>query len=234
MAQERWTGENAKVSTVELETTGQIEGSTDGVAITTAGWYYIDSINYSTGGITTGLSTKLIANHLHYLTTADSMTQSSAASTSQDVVTPMDFTVLTDVYSYSLSASRSEFDVTTLDDDFMVYEYGKTDLTGSLSGIRRLSVTDKDGGIINNFYDIVHFSTDNTLSYRTVDNDEKYFALYEQKDTSALETESFYFVKAKVGSYEPTADLGSRQEYTANFRVAGGDKPALYQRTVST
>jgi hypothetical protein len=115
----------------------------------------------------------------------------------------------------------------------MVYEYGKTDLTGSFSGIRKLSVTDQDGGVINNFYDIVSFSTDNTLTYNGVDNDEAYYALYEQKNTDSGETESFFFVKAKVGSYEPTADLGSRQEYTANYRIAGGSKPALYQREIA-
>lgn len=232
MARERLTGEDAKLAKGSLSTAtaDTVAGTSDGEDITTEGWYLVNSVNYSTD-VTTGLpTTNLKAGHLCYLTTSDTITESSSGSTNEDNVTRLIAEDLCDIYSWSLSASRSEFDVTTFCDETMSYEYGKTDLTGSLSGIRRIGITDVDGGVINNFYDVISVATGGTHSVYDDDNSEIYLQLYEQKEQTAGETESFFFVKAKIGSYEPTADLGSRQEFTANFRVTGGI-PALYQRS---
>lgn len=232
MARTALSGEYGKLMWAEAST-NEAEGTTGGTALSTAGWYLITQINTSTDGVGTGLSTDWDEGDLIYATTTGiwSLTASSDGSTNLDKVKRLIETEMADVEGWSVDASKEEFEVTSLSDTVRKYLTGKTDLSGTINGIRKIGYSDGNDGLINKFWKIRTATTGNDYTNYDANDDDVYLRAYTQKSTVAGETEEFYFMKVKLTSFNAGAQVGSRQEFTSNFRVSGEGEPALYQRS---
>jgi hypothetical protein len=232
MSRTALSGEYGKLMYGE-PSTNEAEGTTGGTALSTAGWYLITQINDSTSGVGTGLSTSWSTGDLIYASTTGiwSLTASSASSTNLDKVKRLVETELADIEGWSVDASREEFEVTSLSDTVKKYLSGKVDLSGSLNGIRKIGYSDGENGIVNKFWKIVKISTGSTHTVYEANDDPVYVRAYTQKSTEAGETEEFYFMKVQLNSFNSGAQVGSRQEFTSNFRISGDGEPALYQKS---
>jgi hypothetical protein len=232
MARTALSGEYGKLMYGDASTDEAV-GTTGGTALSTAGWYLITQINMSTTGVGTGFSTDWDEGDLIYATTTGvwSLTASSAGSTELDKAKRLIETELADIEGWSVDASRDEFEVTSLSDQVKKYLSGKVDLSGTLNGIRKIGYSDGEDGIINKFWKIVKISTSSTRNVYDSNDDPVYVRAYTQKSTAAGETEEFYFMKVQLNSFNAGAQVGSRQEFTSNFRVSGEGEPALYQRS---
>lgn len=155
--------------------------------------------------------------------------------TGDDKAKPLTLTELCDIQNWSLDFSKDEIEVTVLCDDQKKYLPGKSDVTGSSTGVYTIGVTDLDDGIQNAFVDIVRAS--GTYDIDKINDSAIYAQLVTQEDTTAGETEQFYFAPITFSTFSQGATVGEAQTFDAAFRIApdttNGVKLAYYTFTHS-
>lgn len=135
-----------------------------------------------------------------------------------DKALPLTETDLCDIQGWSLSSEKGEIDVTSLCDDVTVYKLGKSDVSGSLTGVYTIGTTNIDDGIQNGFVDIVKQAS-STYTISKINNSSIFVKLYTQKDTTSGETESFYYAPVVLNSFEHNVAQGEGQTFTSGFRI---------------
>jgi hypothetical protein len=143
-------------------------------------------------------------------------------------------TEMSDVEGFSLSISRSEVDVTTLSDTVKRYRGGKIDMSGTVSGITEIGVTDSAGWVLNNFIRKISQAAAGTVTVSEIDDSPIYLKGVLQKDTSAGENEVFVWARVTLLGTEIKAEGEDKQSWSGNFRIYPGDPdPTLYIRAVA-
>lgn len=137
-----------------------------------------------------------------------------------DDVLPFTFEKLCDVQSATIDLAADELEVTTLCDEVKKYIKGRTDLTGSLTGITKLGITDQDGWVINNFVKKIVQSDDlSTVTISEVDGGTIYLQLEINKKSTDGEPEAFYLMPVTLTSVSQGVPIGSAQTFESAFRV---------------
>ena len=136
-----------------------------------------------------------------------------------------------DVTEFSIEFSADEIEVTTLPDDVKKYRRGKTDLSGSISGINFVSEMKKAGSIANRFLRTVTVTSGyGTATMNLVDGDQLVGVFYLQKDsTSVNETTAILVAEIELFGYNLGASVGDAQNWESGLRVIGPD-PILFFR----
>ena len=139
-----------------------------------------------------------------------------------------------DVTEFSIEFSADEIEVTTLPDDVKKYRRGKTDLSGSISGINFVSEMKKAGSIANRFLRTVTVTSGyGTATMNLVDGDQLVGVFYLQKDsTSVNETTAILVAEIELFGYNLGASVGDAQNWESGLRVIGPD-PILFFRANS-
>lgn len=137
-----------------------------------------------------------------------------------DSVFPATENDLCDISAWNMEFSRDEVEVTTLCDTVKKYLAGKTDVSGGLTGVYTLGITDATDGVQNNFVDIVSQADEGgTVTIDTITGGTVYLSLFAQKDGSSGETVARYIVPATLLTFNQGAELGSAQTFETSFRV---------------
>lgn len=190
-----------------------------GTTLTDETWYLVTAIDGSSSGFPAGAQ-------VGYLLRSGG-TETLAG---DDTAKPLTLTDLCDIQNWGMDFSKAEIDVTTLCDDQKKYLAGKTDITGSSTGVYTIGTTDANGGIQNNFVAIVEAS--GTYTIHEIDDGTLYVQLVTQKDDSAGETEQFYFAPITLTSFSQGATEGEAQTFDSSFRISpdetNGVKLAYY------
>lgn len=139
-----------------------------------------------------------------------------------------------DVSDFTLEFSSDEIEVTTLSDDVKKYRKGKTDLSGSMSGINFVSEMKKDNSILNRFLRTVTTTSAYVASaMNLVDTTDLIGVFYLQKDTTTVgETMAVMIAQIETFGYNLGAPIGDAQTWESGLRVIGND-PIVFFRANS-
>lgn len=139
-----------------------------------------------------------------------------------------------DVTEFSMEFSADEIEVTTLPDDVKKYRRGKTDLSGSVSGINFVSEMKKAGSIANRFLRTVTVTSGfGNATMNLVDGDQLVGVFYLQKDTTTpAETTAILVAEIELFGYNLGAAVADAQTWESGMRVIGPD-PILFFRSNS-
>lgn len=139
-----------------------------------------------------------------------------------------------DVTEFSIEFSADEVEVTTLPDDVKKYRRGKTDLSGSVSGINFVDEMKKAGSVANRFLRTVTVTSGyGGASMNLVDGTQLVGVFYLQKDqTTPAETTAILIAEIELFGYNLGASTGDAQDWESGMRVIGPD-PILFFRSNS-
>ena len=195
-----------------------------GTTLTADTWYLVTGIDDSASALPAGAE-------VGYLVRAAG-TETLATG---DTAKPLTLVNKCDIQNWNLQFTKDEIEVTTLCDDQKKYLGGKSDVTGSSTGVFKIGTTDGDDGLQNAFADIVQAS--GTYAVNKLNDEIKYALLVTQKDDTVGETEQFYFCPISFTSFSQGATIGEGQTFEAAFRIApdetNGVKLAYYSYTHS-
>ena len=138
---------------------------------------------------------------------------------SSDVV--IEFTELDncDISKWSLEFSDPELNVSGLCDSSNVYLTGRTDVSSSIEGFFDQGSTDRDGGLLNNFVDIVEQAgVGGSVTINKIDKSSYYVFLYKQKETNSGDIESFYVFSGVTVTFSDEVDGETAQGFSGTVR----------------
>jgi hypothetical protein len=152
---------------------------------------------------------------------------------------PLTETVLCDISAWSLEFSADEVETTTFCDDIKVYEPGKADASGNVSGIITLGETDsyEEYGLLRRFMDIVRQDGGDTIDLYQNLQTPILAELISNERTSKGDV-LLYFAPVNLYGISLNAGVGGdAQTFESPMRItnqtAGADavqiKPALYR-----
>jgi hypothetical protein len=192
--------------------------------LTAGTWYLITAVDSSSSGFPA-------AAEAGYLIRGDGAILLAGTDTAK----PLTLTAQCDIQNWSLDFSKDEIEVTTLCDDQKVYIPGKSDVTGSATGVFKIGTTDVDDGIQNSFVDIVRAS--GTYDIDKINDSIKYVWLETQDLQTTGESQQFYFAPITFSTFGQGAVVGEQQTFESAFRIApdgtNGVKFAYYNYTHS-
>lgn len=127
------------------------------------------------------------------------------------------------VKQFQISLSKQKIDTTALSDPMMTYRMGKTDASGSFTGITTIG----NYLVLDRFIERMDVSSAGAFSMTRISKQPFYFVGFLQSDETSGET-----LLAVVGKVEPEssnlgAQDGSAQEFSTNFSPTAGDKLQL-------
>lgn len=130
----------------------------------------------------------------------------------------------TSIKGFEISFTRDKTELTTMSDKMKTYRMGKTDASGSMTGITTIG----HDIIKNKFLDILDVAQDRTFTLSKQSNTPVYFIGYinANKDV-ASGVLSAVVGRVDIESGNLGATAGSAQEFTANFATFSGDKLQL-------
>lgn len=136
-----------------------------------------------------------------------------------------------DVSEFSMELAASEIEVTTLSDEVSKYRKGKTDLSGSISGINFISEMKKAGSFLNRYLrTITTTSAYGSPVLNQVASTPLVGVFYLQKDnTTASETTAIMIAEVETFGYNLGAAVADAQTWESGFRVIGND-PIVFFR----
>lgn len=111
------------------------------------------------------------------------------------------------------------------------YRGGKQDATGSIKGAFVAGVTSGAGGMLNKYMKLVTVAANGTITISPVASSQIYIKGVVNNGVAAGDLYEFMWAKIETGAFDLTANDGSRQEYTAEFRFVGND-PVFYSKTL--
>jgi hypothetical protein len=124
-----------------------------------------------------------------------------------------------DISKFSLEFTDPELNVSGLCDKTNVYLTGRTDVSSSIEGFFSQSVTDRDGGLLNNFVDIVRQAgPGGAVTIDKVDKTSYYVFLYKQKETNAGDIEQFYVFSGVTVTFSDEVDGETAQGFSGTIR----------------
>lgn len=137
-----------------------------------------------------------------------------------------------DISEFSMEFSSDEIEVTTLSDDVKKYRKGKTDLSGSVSGINFVSEMKKAGSFLNRFLrTVTTTSAWVSTGVNLVDGTQLVGVFYLQKDrTTPAETTAVLVADVELFGYNLGAAVADAQSFTSGLRVINND-PIVFFRS---
>lgn len=153
-----------------------------------------------------------------------------------DNVKPLTLTERCDVQSWTLNFTADEIETTTFCDLVKTYEVGKTDSSGTITGITSIGTTTGPDGFLRQFTDTIE-QDDQTQYDVYAKNTSLIFALLTaNKEGSAKGDEIDYFAPINIFSSDIGGDQASAQTFTTTFRIGTATdttvNPALYRFAV--
>jgi len=141
-----------------------------------------------------------------------------------DDVMPITFEKLCDIQSATFDVARDKIETTTLCDKIKKYKVGRADFTGELSGITKLGITDKVGGLINNFVKIITQTSDlSAVTISEVDSSPVYLQLEINKVSTAGEPTAFYLMPVLLENINQGVPADGAQVFTAAYSITEDD-----------
>lgn len=134
-----------------------------------------------------------------------------------------------DVSEFSFDISAPEIEVTTLSDDATKFRKGKTDVSGSISGINFISEMKKAGSFLNRFMKTV-VTTVSGAAVSPISSTNLVGVFYLQKDiTTSGETQAVMIVEVETFGYRLGAAVADAQTWESGLRLTGND-PIVFFR----
>lgn len=150
------------------------------------------------------------------------------AFTATSTAKPLTLTELTDITSFTLEYNADEIEVTTLSDGVKKYRKGKTDMSGTVEGINRISEMTKAGSFMNRFMKVINTTAANVSTVNEIDNSALYCQFMVQKDSITTgESQAFLFAQVELFGTSLGAAIGDAQNWSSGVRIVGND-PILY------
>ncbi len=140
------------------------------------------------------------------------------------------FESVADCSSFSFDISSDEIEVSVLLDSVKKYRKGRSDMSGTISGINFISIMKQSGSILNRFLRVVSGDSQSIIPavMNNVDNSAYYIrALLQDDVTTVGESQVFLFGQVELFGYKLGADVGSAQTWESGCRFNGND-PIVY------
>lgn len=137
------------------------------------------------------------------------------------------FEQVADLSSWDAKISAKEIDTTVLKDKFTKYGVGKADFSGSIKGQYTIGETDKAGGFLNRFFDIVKKTAAGVISYTPKANLPLYIKGFIRESSLPGETQEFMFAMVNLFGFNLGAVSGNAQTFESSMRLAADD-PTFY------
>lgn len=232
MATKRLTSENAAIFRADEgtevvgdgtdtldELAGGLAASGDG-----AGYWLITAIDDVSSGFATNLEVGMVFYDAGTLVLEDG-----------DKAKPLSKETMSDVQSFTFEFSVDEIETTTLADEYKVYNLGKTDMTGTIEGVFEKGTTDVAGGIMNKFVRVVRQAAAGTVTVTAVDDSPIFVMAFIDANTTAGETEGFFFAQVQLLGANLGASQSDKQSWSSSVRLAPGVyTPTLYFRELAS
>lgn len=192
----------------------------DGIASVPEGRHIITAIDASTGYPSNSGATGAADIEVGYIFEVRSGDTPIVPETGDKYV-PLTETDLCDINAWSLEFASDEIEVTTFCDDTKVYEVGKTDATGSVSGIVTIGLTDsvEEFGLARRFMDIIRQDGGDTIDlYQALQQVVLVELVSNQRDSKGDFIE--YFAPANLFGFSLTASTGAEaQTFESPLRI---------------
>jgi hypothetical protein len=135
-----------------------------------------------------------------------------------------------DISKWGIEYSDPEINVAGLCDKQNVFLAGRTDVSISIEGFFDQGLTDRNGGFLNNFTDIVRQAgPGGAVTIDKIDKSQIYAFLYKQKETNSGDIEQFYVVPAVTISLSDEVDGETAQSFSGSLRPTDDPDGILYQ-----
>lgn len=141
---------------------------------------------------------------------------------------------LCDIQEANIEISQNEINVTTICDTFSRYRGGRLDLSGSLTGVFTLGVTDTEGGFQNRFFRQVEQAADGSVVVREADGAPIWMLLKLQDERPGVPVEAFVWMQVEILGFSAGVGGDDVQQFTSNFRISGeSGEPTYYKRVIA-
>lgn len=151
-----------------------------------------------------------------------------------DVVEPLVTTKLCDIEEANYEVTQNEIDVTTICDQFSRYRGGRMDLSGSISGVFTLGVTDAAGGIQNKFFRQIEQAANGSVTVSEADGAPIWLLVKLQEQKHGIPVEAFVWMQVVLLGFGAGVGGNDKQSFSSNFRISGeSGEPTYYKRIIS-
>ena len=126
----------------------------------------------------------------------------------------------TSIKSFEISLSKDKIDVTTLIDKQKTYRMGKTDASGTMTGVTTIG----NDTMKKRFMDVLSVSSTGAFTMSRIDNTPLYFVGFLNAEEVAGDTLVAIVGRIDIESGNLGATDGSAQEYSSGFAPYAGDR----------
>jgi len=150
-----------------------------------------------------------------------------------DNVYPVTETLITDCKSWTMTVSADSIEVTVLKDTVKKYRKGKPDVSGTITGIVTTDQLKTSGSIHNRFIKVVNLTegvAPADANIFPIDKSDYFLKAYLNEDDLAGNVQAFILAQIDPLGTNWGADIGSAQEWSADFKFDGAD-PVMFTIT---
>jgi len=153
------------------------------------------------------------------------MGDGTATFTSTDTAYLMAETLIEDCSSFNFELNADEIEVTVLKDQVKKYRKGKSDMSGTITGINFISEMRKEGSVLNRFLTVVTGKSKHSAAptVNELASGDFYIKAYLNDETAVGETQAFLFGQVELFGYSLGAETGSAQSWSSGVRFIGDD-----------
>jgi len=147
-----------------------------------------------------------------------------------DNVYPIEETVVTYCKSWAMTVSSDETETTVLRDTVKKYRKGKTDVSGTITGIMTTDDLKTAGAITNRFFKVITVTSGVALTnadIHGIDKSDYFIKAYLNDSDISGDTQAFLLAQIELLGSNLGAEMGSAQEWSSDIRMVGND-PVLY------
>lgn len=147
-----------------------------------------------------------------------------------DNVYPIEETVVTYCKSWAMTVSSDETETTVLKDTVKKYRKGKTDVSGTITGIMTTDDLKTAGSITNRFFKVITVTSGVALTnadIHGIDKSDYFIKAYLNDSDISGDTQAFLLAQIELLGSNLGAEMGSAQEWSSDIRMVGND-PVLY------
>jgi hypothetical protein len=220
MADKRLIGEDASLYKFVAGATKTGDGST--ITLTAGKIYKITAKATSSSIFPAGFA----VGDYYYATTA-------AVLASGDICIEQTETLVSDCKSWTMTVSSDEVEVTVLADSVKKYRKGKSDVSGTITGIAFTSELGKAGSVNNRFIKTVAVTMGTAPVANDVfaiDSSDYFIKAYLNEDDVSGNTQVFILAQIELLGYNWGAEMGNAQEWSSDIRMIGVD-PVMFAVT---
>lgn len=143
---------------------------------------------------------------------------------------PVTETLVADCNSWAMTLSSDEIEVTVLADNAKKYRKGKTDISGTVTGINTTDQLSKEGSVNNRFIKVVSGKMGTAIANENVfgiDKTDFFIKAFLNEDDVPGNVQVFILAQIELLGYSWGAQLGNAQEWSSDIRLTGAD-PVMF------